>query len=139
MNPRTRLLRVALLAVVATALACSGDTAPSDAGRTDATTDLGDSTLACATDQMRCGSVCVDLRTSRDHCGACGHPCEGSQLCVGGACQLGCPGAQQACAGQCINPQTDNLNCGACGNACPAGQVCSNGACATSGDARLAT
>ena len=34
-------------AVVATALACSGDTAPSDAGRADATTDLGDSTLAC--------------------------------------------------------------------------------------------
>lgn len=43
--------------------------------------------LRCRPDRAACGETCVDLATSRVHCGACGSACAGS--CVGGACVPG--------------------------------------------------
>lgn len=40
----------------------------------------------CTTGQSSCGEVCVDLRVSTEHCGACGHDCLGGS-CANGVCQ----------------------------------------------------
>lgn len=40
----------------------------------------------CAPEHTLCGSACVDLKSSKDHCGACDHPCGGGD-CVSGVCQ----------------------------------------------------
>ena len=97
-----------------------------------------DAVVSCTGDTILCGSSCVNTRSDRRHCGACGRACEALQVCLAGTCQLGCPAGQQVCNGQCVNLQTDRTNCGACGTVCPAGRVCSLGACATTCDARLA-
>jgi hypothetical protein len=89
--------------------------------------DLGPS---CAAPSRICGDRCVDVQSSREHCGACGTACAAGQICVAGACQTTCPTGQTVCGAACATLRTDVANCGACGNACPAGQVCSDGACA---------
>lgn len=35
---------------------------------------------------MLCGDACVETKGSKDHCGACGHSCEGGE-CLTGVCQ----------------------------------------------------
>ncbi|MGF1466338.1 MAG: MXAN_6577-like cysteine-rich protein [Sandaracinaceae bacterium] len=58
---------------------------------------LGAAPLACASpivgDRCRsgltaCAGQCVDLRSSAEHCGACGGTCAGEQLCVDGTCRV---------------------------------------------------
>src|SRR5207253_3060536 len=45
-----------------------------------------------------CGDTCVNLRTDREHCGACGTSCAGTgQPCYDGACS--CPTVAQQWAG----------------------------------------
>jgi hypothetical protein len=113
-----------LLFVTAAVIAACGNT--SVVGTGDASLDVA---VSCTTGQTACNNVCVDTRTSRDHCGACGTVCPGGQVCVAGACAIACPGAQRACNGACVTVETDRANCGACGNACDAGQVCAMGRC----------
>lgn len=40
----------------------------------------------CAAPQVTCGTECVDVSVSDDHCGRCGHSCRG-QGCEGGHCR----------------------------------------------------
>jgi hypothetical protein len=51
-----------------------------------------------------CGATCVDIGTSLDHCGGCGHRCSGP----GTAC----------CSGICRDTLSDPAHCGGCGMAC---------------------
>jgi hypothetical protein len=43
-------------------------------------------TVSCAPLELGCGGVCVDPRSDRRNCGACGHDCQGG-ACSAGACQ----------------------------------------------------
>jgi hypothetical protein len=51
-----------------------------------------------------CGGVCVEITTSLEHCGGCGHLCTGD----GAAC----------CEGMCQSTLSDPGHCGGCGRAC---------------------
>ena len=41
---------------------------------------------ACAGGYTECGVTCVDVRTSSNHCGACGRECAAGVACVAGIC-----------------------------------------------------
>ena len=70
-----------LLFVTAAVIAACGNT--SVVGTGDASLDVA---VSCTTGQTACNNVCVDTRTSRDHCGACGTVCPGGQVCAAGVC-----------------------------------------------------
>ena len=67
-----------------------------------------------------CEGLCVNVRTSQEHCGRCNAGCVLNQLC---------------CDARCTNPLRDNGNCGECGVVCPlpgdggARYACCNGSC----------
>ncbi len=96
--------------------------------------------LACASDQTRCGSVCVDTTTDPSNCGACGRNCCAGTLCSAGVCVVSCGSARTLCGpgpadagcaspGVCVDTASDIANCGACGMRCATGEVCSAGRC----------
>jgi hypothetical protein len=68
--------------------------------------------------RLELGSVCVDLQSSVQNCGTCGH-----------ACPPGTAREWHCCRGVCVNWQTDNNNCGACRLQCPSGTRCCDGKC----------
>jgi hypothetical protein len=72
----------------------------------------------------------VDLQSSPQNCGTCGHQCGTGEVCTAGACASECTSTQTDCSGACVNLQTDVNNCGACGHACGTGHVCNGGTCA---------
>jgi hypothetical protein len=74
-------------------------------------------------------ATCVDLRSNPDHCGACGHPCQLTEVCTAGVCGCSDPNATD-CSGTCVSLQIDRHNCGSCGVACGIDEVCQNGLCA---------
>jgi hypothetical protein len=43
--------------------------------------------VKCGEGLTVCGSTCVDLSSTADHCGACGATCGEGQMCVEGACR----------------------------------------------------
>ncbi len=43
--------------------------------------------VKCGEGLTVCGSTCVDLASTTDHCGACGATCGDGQMCVEGACK----------------------------------------------------
>lgn len=45
--------------------------------------------MGCATAETECGGACVDTRTSEQHCGGCGLPCESNQTCIASVCTGG--------------------------------------------------
>ncbi len=45
-----------------------------------------DGSLACTSPQVACGNACVEVATSGDNCGRCGHTCGGAK-CSDGICQ----------------------------------------------------
>lgn len=45
-----------------------------------------DGPILCALPLVSCGGACVDVRTNRAHCGACGNPCAAGESCLGGRC-----------------------------------------------------
>jgi hypothetical protein len=64
-------------------------TPPTDAGQVgDGPTlppvDAG--SCSCAAGLACCGSICVDLKSSPQNCGACGAACPAGQSCFNGAC-----------------------------------------------------
>jgi hypothetical protein len=78
-----------------------------------------------------CDGSCVDLRTSRTHCGTCGNACAAGEVCAAGSCGLVCPTGQVGCSGRCADLASDVRNCGACGRACDTGEICAGGSCRT--------
>jgi hypothetical protein len=97
-----------------------------------------DAALMCPDTQRACAGRCVDLRSDRAHCGACGVSCSAGNVCQNGACVPDCMMGETLCMGaggdagaalRCVSLRTDRTHCGACGNACGQDQVCSNGMC----------
>ena len=88
---------------------------------------------ACACGNLtHCGSLCVDLATDPNHCGACSASCSVGATCSAHACQ--CPNGTSLCnAVDCVNFNTDGTNCGGCGTVCAGGQSCSSGKCCPNG------
>ncbi len=100
-----------------------------------------------------CGGSCTDLSGDRANCGACGHGCSSTEVCVNGACVTAppctltdqfalCPLAGgktgMCCSGTCVDTMTDTSNCGGCGNSCPAPLACAApGACKSGGKVAL--
>ncbi len=79
-------------------------------------------------------TACVDLRTDRSHCGACGNACGGLRPCANGTCGLPpspCRAGLDACAGTCVDTSTDPAHCGGCDRACAEGEECRDGRCGT--------
>jgi hypothetical protein len=74
----------------------------------------------------KCGSLCVDKNSDREHCGACANSC-GEGHCQGGSC--GCDTPDTLCNGSCVDLQTSEAHCGSCGQSCQTGATCTAGAC----------
>jgi hypothetical protein len=51
---------------------------------------------ACKAGLETCGSVCVDLATNREHCGACDKQCTGTRVCQDSKCVKGKDAAASA-------------------------------------------
>jgi hypothetical protein len=87
------------------------------------------SACRCATGLGPCGAngQCIDILSSEQDCGACGHACVTGQTCNGGVCA--CPGTQSVCGTACRDLGSDPVNCGTCGMRCGAGTQCLFGGC----------
>lgn len=83
----------------------------------------------CRDSERQCGESCVDLNSSRDHCGACGVSCGDREICDGGECVLSCASGQQVCGDQCVDTATDGDHCGDCGVTCGDREICVDGGC----------
>ena len=109
--------------------------------------------------QVACDGICVDIKTSKAHCGGCGKPCEdvenGTGYCNDGKCEVAChtgfqligtscvevatvlPCASplESCGTECVNKNTDPAHCGSCSNNCGTvtngTRYCSGGTCKT--------
>jgi sugar lactone lactonase YvrE len=75
-----------------------------------------------------CGGACVDLASSRVHCGRCGNDCGPAATCSAGTCTCSAAGLSW-CSGVCASLANDVGHCGRCGHACAAGEACAAGAC----------
>lgn len=42
--------------------------------------------VSCGAEETLCGAVCADPRVDPAHCGGCGQPCGGGEICVAGGC-----------------------------------------------------
>jgi len=88
----------------------------------------GGSSSACTNAaEILCSGVCVDPKTSEQHCGGCGKVCPASQQCENSSCK--CTGSLELCSNACVETDTDEQNCGACGTKCTTGQTCESGKC----------
>jgi hypothetical protein len=80
-----------------------------------------------------CGKACVNLKSNRQNCGACGTACAAEKDCVLGKCQVSCGGTSVRCGDKCFDVKGDPLNCGECDKACPTGantvSLCAAGTC----------
>jgi hypothetical protein len=89
-----------------------------------------------------CDNICVNTRTSNNHCGACDRSCPRGSYCSSSKCcpdgtvnrkGICCPFTHQNCNGECKNLQSDKENCGTCGNRCADNFICSKGKCCPNG------
>ncbi|WP_437774946.1 hypothetical protein [Sorangium sp. So ce1097] len=63
-----------------------GDGAGGGGGEGATSASSSASTGPCAPAEVACGGGCVDVQTSPDHCGECGHGCQGG-ACSAGVCE----------------------------------------------------
>ncbi len=127
--------------------ACCDGAVSEDGGNSDAATDAGgpDGGPTCGPGTSSCdgGQGCIDLNSSIENCGACGHTCtappNGTPTCTGGTCGITCESSLELCSGACVDP-TSTSSCGGC-NACPAPDggyaTCSSGTCGVACNAPL--
>ena len=112
-----------------------------DAGL-DAPADAAPDGGACPVGFRVCvaGGACIDLRSTLEHCGACGAPCFAWGRGMDGRCTRAdvdagfCPAGRRDCnqaeGDECeVDITTSDTNCGACGRACAARERCTAGAC----------
>lgn len=91
----------------------------------------------CASGLTACSSDCVDVKSDKNNCGACGTVCP--VVCANGACATSCPPPTTNCSGSCVDTQSSVANCGACGTRCEGGKVCTSGACSCGAQVSLST
>ena len=114
---------VALVGVFA--LSCTGPTPPVEE---DLMSPWDGDTTGCAVGQFRCGTNCVDIATSTDHCGRCDNKCGDKQICVVGGCKDQSGDCRKD--GGCSKGNYCDLNSGACKPGCGANPDCgANEAC----------
>ncbi|CAN5912850.1 hypothetical protein BH11MYX4_BH11MYX4_09690 [soil metagenome] len=70
----------------------------------------------CGAGSAACGDACVDLKTDKANCGACGKACSGTQQCVAGKCAaggcvLGPENTLAACSDGCSNDGDPYIDC----------------------------
>ncbi|MCB9591584.1 MAG: hypothetical protein H6719_02525 [Sandaracinaceae bacterium] len=99
-----------------------------DGGLVDGGPEAG---LVCGQDRATCGTSCVDLASSRTHCGACGNRCPDNETCSRGACECAAP--YTVCGALCADLAVDEGNCGGCGSRCDG--PCHGGTCCGAGRA----
>ena len=105
----------ALMMIVAALFGCD-DGRPGDSGPPDSAQDRslqvpdgqvvdgdGQWTDQATCDKTLCGSDCVDLNTSCDHCGACGNACSPDEVCCNGqlVSRIGAAGSPLVSSGPC--------------------------------------
>lgn len=82
-----------------------------------------------------CGDVCRDTTENAAHCGACGHACGDTQICVDSQCvDMSTPasvcGVGEAwCDGECVSIVRNPEHCGSCHHTCGEGFVCEYRSC----------
>jgi len=127
-------MRVFLILALTTTVGivgCGGNSNTPDGGAQDGGAD-GSMSVACATAEILCGSVCTNAATDVAHCGGCGNACAPGETCTLGICE--CPNPKTTCGGGAgcttdVTFQTDVDNCGACGDQCVGATSCTGGAC----------
>jgi hypothetical protein len=79
-----------------------------DAGASpgDERADASATTGTCAPPRRQCGDSCVDVRSSRQHCGECGATCGASERCEAGSCR-----AAESCADSCPHRSGVDWSC----------------------------
>jgi hypothetical protein len=124
-------LWIVVLIAAATVLGCNlddegADPMEDDAGVEDAGAIEDAEPLSCDDAMSVCDDACVDLSSSAEHCGSCGHACDApnaeSTGCDGGRCQLSCMDGFLDANGDLDDPDGDG-----CESACvpePDGEIC---------------
>jgi Stigma-specific protein, Stig1 len=123
-------LAAAIAGCSSASIAEDGD-APGAGQAVQAGADANGAGASCTGGQTACGAECIDLRSSNDHCGACGAVCAGGTSCQKGFCtsEGSCAEGRLACGSKCVDARSDAENCGACGHACGDAGACVAGGC----------
>src|SRR4051812_23750019 len=74
----------------------------------DASVPTVDTGVSCTGGKQECSGACVDVQSSAENCGTCGHACAAGQACAGGVCATACPAGQQLCGDKCVSLDTDS-------------------------------
>ena len=107
--------------------------------------------LDCKNGTSQCGDRCIDLQSSRHHCGRCGNACGSKSFCISGTCKkcssetgqctgtdvgvadggngLNCDKGTTQCGNRCVDLQKSANHCGSCGHACADKNACQKGTC----------
>lgn len=84
----------------------------------------------CPQGQVSCGGKCINPKTDRSNCGACGVRCKGSAQCRNGVCDPCKDVCYSGSYSRCTDTQIDNMNCGYCSAMCNIGtNGCNKGKC----------
>lgn len=95
----------------------------------DGKLDPACSTQCSAAGTTLCQNECVDLKTSKKHCGTCGNTCTKGASCDNGKCKQPCTFGMTLCGSQCVDTQYNKQHCGTCDQACTQGTQCNKGSC----------
>ncbi|MCB9558369.1 MAG: hypothetical protein H6707_19800 [Deltaproteobacteria bacterium] len=85
------------------------------------------SKCGCAGTSTCCSDSCVDLKSNKNNCGACGVKIPTDGVCDNGVPK--CSGSLTNCASVCLSTLFDEKNCGKCGRTCSATANCDQGNC----------
>lgn len=83
----------------------------------------------CAEGKTWCDGVCIDLKLSAEHCGACHNACSDGSQCVSGVCSYPCPDNMTLCGEFCVDLFNDALHCGGCFEECANASECIGARC----------
>ncbi len=119
---RSHCARLATLeALVAVSVLFVAASCGSQGGRPDYEDPQDKRGLICQAPLVVCDGVCLDPKSSREHCGAsldcrgehAGSACGTGFVCQNGSCVEPCLAGRIRCNGSCIDPETDARYCGA--------------------------